>query len=227
MRLVSSAGILDHLLADPPEGLVDRRIVLVGRLALQDAARAEFLAEVRILRIVGILRLLLGVEVIEVAEELIEAVHSRQMLVAVAKMVLAELASGVAEVLHEIGDGRIVRAEAELGAGQADLGEASADRRLSCDERRAAGCAALLTVKIGEHRAFSGDAVNVGRAIAHDAEIVAADVEPADVVRHDEQDVRLALGHDVPPGARARQHGAAITDAVKTKRRLLSTASGA
>ena len=36
------------------------------------------------------------VEVIEIAEELVEAVHRRQELVLVAKMVLAELAGGVA-----------------------------------------------------------------------------------------------------------------------------------
>ena len=36
------------------------------------------------------------IEVIEVAKELIEAVHRRQELVLVAKMVLAELAGGIA-----------------------------------------------------------------------------------------------------------------------------------
>ena len=36
------------------------------------------------------------VEVVEVAEELVEAVHGRQELVAVAQVVLAELAGGVA-----------------------------------------------------------------------------------------------------------------------------------
>ena len=49
-------------------------------------------AELRVLRIVGVLRLLLGIEVIEVAEELVEAVVGRQELVLVAEMVLAELA---------------------------------------------------------------------------------------------------------------------------------------
>jgi hypothetical protein len=45
-----------------------------GRLALQHAARAEPGAELGALRIVGVLRLLLGVEVVEVAEEFVEAV---------------------------------------------------------------------------------------------------------------------------------------------------------
>ncbi len=94
---VERAGVLDDLLADAPEGRIDGRIVAVARLALEDAARPELRAEARVLRIVGILRLLFGVEVIEIAEEFIEAMHRRQMLVAVAQMVLAELAGGVAE----------------------------------------------------------------------------------------------------------------------------------
>ena len=67
-----------------------------------------------ILRIVGIFRLLFGVEVIEVAEELVEAMHCRQMLVAVAEVVLAELSGGVAEGFHHVGDRRIERPQPEL-----------------------------------------------------------------------------------------------------------------
>jgi len=48
-----------------------------------------------------VLRLVLGVEVIEVAKEHVEAVHGRQELVAVAEMVLAELSGHVAERLEQ------------------------------------------------------------------------------------------------------------------------------
>jgi hypothetical protein len=48
------------------------------------------------LGIVAVLGLLLGVQVVEVAVELVEAVDRRQQLVAVAQVVLAELAGGVA-----------------------------------------------------------------------------------------------------------------------------------
>ena len=98
------AGVLDRLLADLAEHRIDGRVVLVGRLALHHAARAELLPEIRVLRIVRVFRLFLGVEVIEVAEELIEAVHRRQVLVAVAEVVLAELAGGIAEILEELRD---------------------------------------------------------------------------------------------------------------------------
>ena len=46
----------------------------------------------------------------------------------------------------------------------------------------------------GEERAFLGDAVDVGGAIAHHAAIVGADVPVADVVGHDDEDVGLGRG---------------------------------
>ena len=91
------AGVLDRLLADLAEARIDRRIVLVGGLALEHAARAELLEIRRVLRIVGQLGFFLGIEVIEVAEEFVEAVDRRQRLIAVADVVLAELSGGVTE----------------------------------------------------------------------------------------------------------------------------------
>ena len=56
--------------------------------------------EVRIIRwAVRPLRLLFGIQVIQVAEELVEAVLGRQVLIAVAQMVLAELSGRVAQRL--------------------------------------------------------------------------------------------------------------------------------
>ena len=98
-------------------------------LAVQHAARAELRAERRVLRIVRQLRLLLGVEVVEVAVELVEAVHGGQELVAVAQVVLAELAGGIAERLEQLGDRRVFLLQAERRAGQADLGQAGAQAR--------------------------------------------------------------------------------------------------
>jgi hypothetical protein len=42
------------------------------------------------------LRFILGIQVIEISEEHVEAVHRRQELVAIAEVVLAELTRGVA-----------------------------------------------------------------------------------------------------------------------------------
>jgi hypothetical protein len=50
--------------------------------------------------VVCLLRLLFGVQVVEVAEELVEPVVGRKELVLVAEMVFAELAGGVAERLQ-------------------------------------------------------------------------------------------------------------------------------
>ena len=53
------------------------------------------------------------IEVIEVAEKFVEAVHRRQELVLVAKMVLAELAGGVAHSLERGGDRAGLRRDAD------------------------------------------------------------------------------------------------------------------
>ena len=129
---------------------------------LDHAARAEAfrgksaVGETHVAGIVLVLRFLLGIEVVEVAEELVEAVVGRQVLVAVAEVVLAELAGGVALVLEQPGDGRVLDLHAFLGAGQSDLGKAGAEDALAHDERRATGRAALLAVVVGEEDAFAG-----------------------------------------------------------------------
>ena len=75
--------------------------------AFQHAARREPRLEGGILRVVLVFRLLFGVQVVHVAEKHVEAVHGRQMLVAVAQMVLAELACHVALGLKQVGNGRV------------------------------------------------------------------------------------------------------------------------
>ena len=74
-----------------------------------------------ILRIVGILGIFLGVEVIEVAEELVEAMHGRQILVHVAEMVLAELRRRVAQRLEHFGDRRVFSLQADSAPGMPTL----------------------------------------------------------------------------------------------------------
>ena len=48
-----------------------------GRRAAEDAARTKFQFELGVLGILGVLRLVLGIEVMKVTEELIEAMHGR------------------------------------------------------------------------------------------------------------------------------------------------------
>jgi len=93
---VERAGVLDLLLADPAPARHFGPVILVGRPGMDDAARPEGLAELRILGIVVHLRLVLRVQVVKVAEEFVEAVIRRQHVIQVAEVVLAELAGGVA-----------------------------------------------------------------------------------------------------------------------------------
>ena len=122
MRFLVSGPVSSHfcLPQGPKRGIVARRVG-GGRDALHDAARTELRPERRVLRIVGVLRLVLGVQVIEVAEELVEAVNGRQEFVAVAEMVLAELSGRIALRLEQLGNGRILLRQPLFRRRQADL----------------------------------------------------------------------------------------------------------
>ena len=102
------------------------------------------------------------VEVIEVAEELVEAVDGRQELVPVAQMVLAELAGGVALRFERGGNRDSLGWKAGLGTRLADRGHAGADGQLAGDEVGAPRRAARFRVVVGEEHAFLGQLVEVG-----------------------------------------------------------------
>ena len=147
-------GVFDDLLANSTETRIDGRIVPVAGLAVHHAARTVLGAKRRVLRVVGKLRLLFGVQVIQVAVELVESVNRRQELVAVAKMVLAELAGRVTERLEQLGDRRIFLLQAQRRAGQAHLGETRPQAMLAGEERCSAGRATLLGIVVGEDHPF-------------------------------------------------------------------------
>ena len=97
----------DRLLADPaPAGMLGR-VVDVGCLGVQDVARAEAGVEFGILGIFSVVRFLHGVEVVQDAVELVEAVDGGQIFVAVAQMVLADLRRRIAKRFEQLGDGRV------------------------------------------------------------------------------------------------------------------------
>jgi hypothetical protein len=82
--------------------------------------------ECRIFGVVRIFRLLLGVQVIEVAVELVETVARRQVFVAIAQMVLADLRGGISLQLQHFSNRRILVLQTLPGSRQADLQQAGA-----------------------------------------------------------------------------------------------------
>jgi hypothetical protein len=158
---------------------------------MNDAARSVPFLKLRILRIEIALRLFLGVEMVEVAEELIEAMIGRQMLVMIAEMVLAKLTGGVALCLQGVRNCWHPFGNAVRISWHADRQEASTERLLAKDKCRSPRRAALLAIRVNKDRAFSCDAVNVWRSVAHHAHGIGADLGYADVVAENDQDVRL------------------------------------
>jgi hypothetical protein len=118
-------------------------------------------------------------------------VQRRQEFVQIAEMVLAELAGCVAERFERCGKRAGLVRDSDIGAGLADCRQACAERNLAGDEIGAAGRAARFSVVVGEAHAIGGELVEIRRLAGHDALVIGADVEPADIVAHDDQDVRL------------------------------------
>src|SRR5262249_23199553 len=98
--LIEGTRVLNCLLTDLSPSGMHGRIVTVRRLATQNAAWAEPVTKAGIARIEPVLRVFFCIEVVKIAVELIEAVHCRQIFVAIAEVVLAELPGGVTERLE-------------------------------------------------------------------------------------------------------------------------------
>jgi hypothetical protein len=75
----------------------------------------------------------------------------------------------------------------------------------------AAGRATLLAVPVSKISAFPGDAVDVGRLVAHYALVVGTDIEAADVVTPDDEDVGL-FGRRIRRAQRSKGNNQAHTN---------------
>ena len=143
------ARLFDHLLAYAPEAGIFGWIVHVRRFAGQHTARLEELHRGLVVRIVSLLWLVLGIQVVEVAVELVEPVHGRQKLVAISQVVFADLGGHVALWLEQLGQCRILRLDPLRRAGHAHRRQAGAHRDLPRDQCGTTGRAARLRVAVG------------------------------------------------------------------------------
>jgi hypothetical protein len=122
-------GRLEELPVDRLHALLGQRPRVLDPSAggrLEHAARTELLVELVALGIVRVFGFFLGVQMVKISEELIEAMVRRQELVAVAQVVLVELPGGVAERLQHLGDRRVFLLDPDGRAREADLREAGA-----------------------------------------------------------------------------------------------------
>src|SRR5262249_53956910 len=195
--------VLDLLFPNTAPARLLSRVILVRCNAVEHAAWSEHLLESRILRIVRQLRLFFGIEVIEIAEKDIEAMHRRQVLIAVAKVILAELPGGITEGFEQLGDRRILFLQPYGCPRHADLRETGANGVLSADEACAAGGAALLRVVVGERGALVSNAIDVGCAVSHHPAAEERAVPDADVIAPEDEDVGFLRSHGVIPLGKA------------------------
>ncbi|MCY1413644.1 hypothetical protein D9M71_290800 [compost metagenome] len=76
-------------------------------------------------------------------------------------------------------------------AGHADGQQAGAERMFAEGKSGTTGGAGLLAVGMGEQRPLLRNAIDVRRLVTHHALVVGTEVEVADVVAEDHQDVRF------------------------------------
>ena len=159
----------------------------------EDFAERLAVRQHHVARIVFLLWFFLRVEVVQVAEELIETMHGRQMLIAVALMILTELACRVAEAFQNSRHRHVGLLPAFFGSRHTDFRHAAPHWNAAADECRATCCAALLSIIVGETNAFASDSIDVWRLVAHHATVVVADVPRADIVAPNDEDIWLLL----------------------------------
>ncbi len=148
-----------------------------------------------------------GVEVIQVAPELLEAVCRWQRCRFIAEVVLAELAGVVAEIQQEFCQRGRARQQRTGGTRKLRHDHARPQRMHAGEECSATRRAALLGIIGHEPRAFIREAVDVGRLPNHEALMVSTHVHDADVVAHDEQYVGLVGGSKgIPAQGKCRRH---------------------
>src|SRR5262245_53069173 len=102
-------GVFDLLLPDTSPSRLFGVVFLVRRVAAQHTAWTKAFLELRILRVIRILGIFFGIEVIQIAEKFVEAMNGRQEPVHVSEMILSELTGGIAEWLEEFRNRRILR----------------------------------------------------------------------------------------------------------------------
>jgi hypothetical protein len=188
---IKRAGVLDLLFADLAPAWHHGGVVCVGRPRVDHVARADDVQQV--LRVVRMSWIFHRIEVIEVAEEFVEAVDGGQKLIEIAQVVLTEL-TGCVALRFKGGSYRAsLRWYADFGTSLADRRHASTNRKFAHDEVRATRRAAGLGVIIGEQHSLLGHLVEIGCTPGHQAAMVGTDIPHSDVITHDEQNVRFLV----------------------------------
>ncbi len=106
-------------------------------------------------------------------------------------MVFAELPRCVAERFENCRDRDGLVRQADIRSSLTDSRHACPQWNLAGDEIGAASGTTCLGIIVGEAHALGGELVEVGRFAGHDALMIGTDIKPADIIAHDNENVRL------------------------------------
>src|SRR5262249_48097625 len=119
-------------------------------------------------------------------EELVEAVQCREKLVQVTQMILTELSGSIALRLQRSRKRASFHRNTNVGSGLAYRRQPCPNRQFAGDEIRPPRRATCFGVIVSESHTLRRELVQVRRLSGHDPLVIGADVEPANVVTHDE-----------------------------------------
>src|ERR1700693_3546122 len=108
-------------------------------------------------------------------------------------MILTEFTRVIAKVTQEFRKRWSTRAKVGRATGQLWRNHARAKRMHPSEERVASGCATLFGVISHEDRAFIANTVNIWSLADHQPTMVNTRLHPADVISHNEDNVRFFL----------------------------------
>src|SRR2546423_11404041 len=188
---IKRAGILDLLFAYFAPARHVSGVIRSGRPGMNHVAWADLVQQ--ILRVVRMRRVFHCIGVIEVAKEFVEAVNGGQNLVLVAKVVLAELAGGVALRFERSRDGASLCGQSDRRAGLADRRHARSNWKFASDEACPTRRATRLRLALGEQHASLSRLLAIWCPARHHAAMAGAAVPPPDIIAHDNADVALRV----------------------------------
>ena len=116
-----------------------------------------------------------------------------QKLIFVAEVIFAELAGGVAHRFQHRRNGHRLCRQADRRACLADRGHAGADWQFPGDEVGPTCRTTCLGIVVRKQHALFGDLIQIGRPAGHHAAVIGSDIPHANVVAHDDNDVRFLL----------------------------------
>src|SRR5664279_939813 len=130
---------------------------------------------------------------VEVSEKFIESVYGREEFVQVTQMVFSELSRGITLCFQRSSQCAGLCRKAHISTSLTYRGHSCAKRQFTSNKICATSGTTCFSVIVGETHSARRQLVQVGRFARHDALVITAQIEPAYIVAHDNDNIGFLL----------------------------------